>query len=320
MKRTACFLIAFLVSGCSIQDFGSSFKANHYFNQKNFEKGVAEFSNDVNANPNNATAHYYLGRLYLVQDNYRNALVHLREAVAIEPDDPDYRFWLGVAYGESGNPIEEQQQYAYALRQNSSHAQAKLYLAHLLLKQGQYRKALERYDGLLKKYPYNASALYNRALCLKLTNQKSDEKEAWLNYLKYYPSGFLAIKATDNLNKLGDFTYRNHQFGHRTVTLKKITFSRDRLAFDARVSMRLAGAILSNLPKGDLVITVFSESEEEMARQRAINLRAFLLEEYPRLDSNRIKLSWFGSPEKLFWNGRQYINRESTRMYLVGWE
>ncbi len=81
----------------------------------------------------------------------------------------------------------------------------------------------------------------------------------------------------------------------------------------------MAGAILTNLPKGDLVITVFYEGEEKMAQQRALNLKEFLMEEYPRLDANRIKLSWFGSPEKLFWNGRQYEKRESARMYLVDW-
>ncbi len=138
MKKIVIILAAFLLSGCGIQNYGSSLKANRYFSQKDYEKGVAEFTNKVRESPDNAVAHFYLGRFYLAQNKPSSALIHLEKAVVIQPSESDYQFWLGVAYGESGKQKEEYRQYLNALRENSNHAKAKLYLAHLLLKQGQY--------------------------------------------------------------------------------------------------------------------------------------------------------------------------------------
>lgn len=320
--RIKIFLVATLslaLSGCGITGSKSSFMANRYFSNQEYQKGVSLFTKEVQNNPGSALDNYFLGRFYLAQNKAPDAIPYLKKAVSLDSENSDYQFWLGVAAGAAGDQHEERKRYEKTLEINSSHPKARMYLAHLELKEGRYNQALKLYDKLLTDYPYNAAALYNRALCLNLTSQHREEKEAWLNYLKYYPAGFLASRAADHLNKLGDFSYRNHQFGYRTVTLREINFSDADLSLNSRQSMRLAGAVLSNFETGDLQITVFVAGKRELARERAKSLRRFLMQEYPQLDSSRIKLSWFAEPETLYGNGKNYRLKESVRIYMTNW-
>jgi tetratricopeptide (TPR) repeat protein len=314
-------LVSILVAGCTMTGLESSFKASRYFNTADYQKGVEVFREKVRANPRNALDNYYLGRFYLAEGMHGEALPYLKRAAYLDPGDTDNQFWLGVAYGVVGDEKRERIQYRRVLDMSSSHSKSRLYLAHLQLKSGQYQQALDNYDKIINRYPYNAAALFNRALALKLTRKHKKEREAWLTYLKYYPSGFLAAKAADHLNILGDFSYRNHPFGYRTVTLKEIAFKPESadIAFDSRESPRLAGAVLANFTRGNLMVTVYDAGNETLARQRAVSIKRFLTDEFPVLDSNRIILSWFGTPEVLYGNSTKYENSESVRLYLTDW-
>lgn len=318
--RIAAILITSLViGGCAMTGLESSFKADTYFSTQEYQRGISVFDEKVKADPDNALDNYYLGRFYLAEKMPLQAYPYLKKAAYLEPDDTDYQFWLGVAFGASGDEQEERKQYEKVLQIYSSHPKARLYLAHLYLKEGRHREALDLYDRTLKRYPHNAAALYNRALILKITGQKEEERKGWLVYLKHYPSGFLASKAADHLNMLGDFSFRNHPFGYRIVTLKEIEFTPggDVMRFDSRSSMRLAGALLSNFSAGELQISVFYKDNLESARKRALYLKEFLLEAYPQLHDTRIRLSWFAVPETLYSARKTFVLNESVRLHMT---
>jgi tetratricopeptide (TPR) repeat protein len=316
------FLLPLLLTGCSMAGLTSSFRADYYFRSQEYDKGISYFQENIRQRPNSGVDHYYLGRFSLASQKPEDAVSSLTRAVELDPGNAEYHFWLGMALGETGNEEGEMRQYQYALQENPSHAKARLYMANLLLKQGRYQQALAIYDKLLERYPYNASALYNKALCYRLINDENAEKKAWQEYLKYYPAGYLAARAADHLNVLGDFSYRNYPFGYRTLTLRNISFwpENQALTYDARTSMRLVGRVLSNFDKGNLAITVFFAGNEKVAKERALHLKNFLLQEFPDLDSDRIVLSWFGSPERLYFKGKEYAKNESVRLYLVDWK
>ena len=69
------------------------FRAKHYPDARlAFEKIAA-------TEPQNAAAHYYLGRIALYRDDIDTADAELEKATALDPHDSDYFFWLGSAYG-----------------------------------------------------------------------------------------------------------------------------------------------------------------------------------------------------------------------------
>ncbi len=71
-----------------------SFKAGR------FNQAKAIFEEILKADPKDDQALFYLGRLDLVEDDYRGATRYLEKALKINPQESDYHLWLGRALGE----------------------------------------------------------------------------------------------------------------------------------------------------------------------------------------------------------------------------
>ena len=322
IRYLAILAVASVVTGCSMTDITSSIKGNHYIETGNYDDAEVTFRHLVEQDPSSAINQYYLGRFLLAQNNSEEALSHFQKAVTLDRTDTDNNFWLGVAYGELGDLKAEKTQYERTLKLSSSYTRARLYLGHSQLRDGELTKALRSYDKVLKSIPTNAGALYNRALVLDLQKQKKDAKKAWLEYLKWFPAGAHAIRAADNLNALGNFSYENHYLGIRTVTLRKIGFKNrsDTVSVESIASLRLVGTIVSNLEKGNLQIVVYESDVRKSAQRRAINLRKKILELSPALTPERVWISWFNEPDVITKNGVKQSNKNSVRLFLSEWE
>jgi tetratricopeptide (TPR) repeat protein len=314
--------VASVLTGCSMADLTSSIKGNYHIENGDYVVAEETFRQIVKNNPDNAISHYYLGRFLLAQDKIPEAFHHLQKAFTIDPKDSDYNFWLGVAYGESGNLKAERLQYERTLKISSSYTKARLYLGHSQLRSGELTNALKSYDMVLKAVPTNAAALYNRALVLDLQNKKSDAKKAWQEYLKWFPAGRHAIQAADHLNNLGDYSYENHFIGVRTVTLKEIGFQKrsDKVSADSISSLRLVSTIVNNLERGNLQIVVYEGGYRNSAQIRANELRKKILELSPDLTPDKVRVSWIDQPEVFTKNGRKHVKNSSVRFFLTEWK
>ena len=315
-------VVASVIAGCSMADLTSSVKGNYYIETGDYEVAEESFRKIVINDPDNATNHYYLGRFLLAQDKIQEALPHFQKATAIDQNDSDYNFWLGVAYGEKGNLKAERFQYERTLKLSSSYTKARLYLGHSQLRSGELTNALKSYDKVLDVIPTNAAALYNRALILDLQKKKRDAKKAWQEYLKWFPAGLHSIQAADHLNILGDYSYENHFIGIRTVTLKEIRFQKrsDKVSVDAISSLRLIGAIVSNLERGNLQIVVYEVDFRKSAERRANELRKKVLVLSPDLSPDRVLVSWFNQAEVFTKKGKENIKNNSVRFFLTDWK
>ena len=307
-----------LMGGCSLTSMSNAIKGPYYLSSGKFQQGEKTFSKVVAEHPESASGHYYLGRFLLARHMTKAALPHLIRASALEGDNADYLFWRGLAYGLDGRTDMERASYEQALRIDPEQRQALLNLGNLDLRSGRYTAALQEFDRLLEQLPRNGSGLYNRALALRFLGRKSEEKQAWLSYLKWYPSGYLAGRAADHLNGLGDFSYRNHYLGKRTVTLKEITFTSAHshvLAREALPSLRLVGAIISNRPASQLQIIVFQKHDTSLAHQRAEAIRSYLLKNFSEIGAERVHVSWFGKSETLMIEGKKHTLPQAVMLF-----
>jgi tetratricopeptide (TPR) repeat protein len=94
--------------------------------------------------PQDATAHYYLGRIYLQLADYDKAVQHCKKAVQIQEDHAEHYFCLGRSYGEKARhgPTWQQAILAPRIRQalektvslNPNHVQARLGLTQFYLR------------------------------------------------------------------------------------------------------------------------------------------------------------------------------------------
>jgi tetratricopeptide (TPR) repeat protein len=296
-----------------------SIKGEHYLSTDNYSAGVKSFKQAVTENPDNALANYYYGRFLLGDKQYKKALRYLQKATALDPDDPDYHFWVGVAYESLDQKTLEKKSYLKALSLKSNHLQSLIYLGHNQFESRQYTKALQSYSKALNIWPESPSSLYNRAFIATKLGRKPEALAGWLEYLSYYPSGAMARQAVAHLNTLSDFSFRNYTLRARTVTLEKIYFEPFTAQIDkgSKPSLELIGAIYSNMGKGKLQIAVYQLKNKELAKQRALSIKSFLLKKYPKIKKKDIGVSWFDSPEIIKVAKRKRRINESVSFFIT---
>lgn len=285
----------------------------HYLENEQYAEGIRVFQDILRQDPSNAAANYYLGRFYLAQEKPEQAMVYLQRATELAPREADYHFWQGVAYWAVMEFEKERLSYQQALALDKNHIPALLYLAHNLLDEGAWKKALAQYDTVLQKDRHNPEALYNRGLALQQLDKPAEEIDAWKGYLKYYPDGRWALRATDHLNGLGDFSYRNFAIGYRRVTLARIPFSPGsaKLPSTGKPSLQVLGSILSINKKIELEIWGYNKNNPALATARAKAVRDYLLQNFPTIDPSRLKYLGQGSAEKVEIEDRTYRLNES---------
>ena len=317
-------VILLLGAGCVVKDIGRTVehtvKGDYFLTSKKFEQGEESFQREVQENPYSALANYYYGRFLLQNDNFNKALVHLEKARDLEPNSSDYHFWAGVAYGENNRHKEEEASYLEALQIDRNHLLSITFLGHMKLAKKQYTEALSYYERALDIWPGSPSALFNRALILNRFGRTPEEEIGWLEYLTRYPSGRLAPRAVTYLNKIGNFSFRNHQLGSNTVTLEKIRFSAfsDQLSEASNESLELVGSVFQDMDRGKLEIVMYQKNNKDLARKRALAIKKFLMNEYPGIAPKRIGVSWFAEPQVItFGNTKQTIN-ESVSFFVSG--
>jgi tetratricopeptide (TPR) repeat protein len=71
-----------------------------WFQSRDWAKAKAEFTSDVRRNDSDARAHFYLGRLALVDNDPEAAAEHLRRAVELADTLSDYHLWYGKAMSQ----------------------------------------------------------------------------------------------------------------------------------------------------------------------------------------------------------------------------
>ena len=82
------------------------------------------------------------------------------------------------------------------------------------------------YDKVLARAPYEPQAMFNKAVALERLGRTREMRASLLAYMELYPDGAQARQGTQMLNGAGDYTWRNHVVGLRTVTLHSIDFSK----------------------------------------------------------------------------------------------
>ncbi len=306
-------VILLLASGCA------QLAGPYYLNHGEFEDGIRVLSEELADNPDNAVASYFLGRYYLAVEEPGQAVEYLEKAAQLDPEDADYRFWSGVAYWALEDFREEQESYRQALAIDAENISANLYLAHSYLDEGKLDQALELYDKVIKLDKYNPQALYNRADILTRKGAAEQAVKEWKKFLEYYPDGSLAVYGTEKLNRLGDFTYRNFILGKRNVTLRTIRFKTGSVRSDleSNLSLRVLAAIMEADRNCAFHIVAYSKGNPELAKARARQIRDYILNAHPHIDSGRLPLSWFGVAEQVQRGGKTFRLDDSIRFITV---
>ena len=91
LRAAASLCLALACAAAQAADGAAQFRAGDYAGAR------ATFEAQLSANPQDAQAEYYLGRIALNGEQATAALAHLRSAAQLAPGNAEYQRWLGEA-------------------------------------------------------------------------------------------------------------------------------------------------------------------------------------------------------------------------------
>jgi Flp pilus assembly protein TadD len=173
----------------------------------NVDSAIAEYRLAIKDAPDQADAHYNLGRLLEMQKgDHDGAIAEYRLALRIHPDDPDLHNNLGLSLKNNGdfdgaareyrealrlrpgnpdahinmgnlfylqkNPTAAAAEYRAAIQVDPSNAVAHMSLGNTLDDNGDTDAAIAEYKEAVRAEPGNANAHYNLAICLAKKKDK----------------------------------------------------------------------------------------------------------------------------------------------------
>jgi tetratricopeptide (TPR) repeat protein len=149
-------------------------EAIRMFNAGDFETAKTGFEAELEADRENQTALYYLGRIALIDEDLDGAIDLLRKAVKLDDTDSVYRTWLGRAYIDklqtvsfyergvlAGRALESLQK---AVELDPSNVEARISLGGYYLNApsiagGSKKKAREQAEEVIKHDPVEGNAM-----------------------------------------------------------------------------------------------------------------------------------------------------------------
>jgi tetratricopeptide (TPR) repeat protein len=245
-----------------------------------------------------ARENYLTGRELLAGDRRQVALSFFQKAVELEPDNPEYLHWQGVAYWSVGNKKLERQSYIQTVQDHPDFVPSLLNLGHSYLESGDYSSALQYYQRVLQNDEQSPQAIYNSALAYQRLNDESREKQMLKHYLNFYRTGKWAYRAVEHLQQLGDFTFRSYRVGIHYIILNVPALLQTGSTVQKKEVALLADA-LNRAVRQELEIIVYNKEKKDQARDTALNLRGQLLRQLESENNAPIMVSWFDAAETL---------------------
>jgi len=135
---------------------------------------------------NSKEGHYTLGKTYLENEYYEEALVEFNEALKKEKDAEIYVL-LGICYQELDSIDEAIRIYNEAISIKSDYFAAWWALAYLYQEQECYQEAIQAYKQALILKPDDFKTLDNLASCYSSIKKYEQAREVLMNAIAFYP-------------------------------------------------------------------------------------------------------------------------------------
>lgn len=112
-----------------------------------YQEAIEDFTLALETDGGNARVHFNRGNARYQLGQYRDALTDYRAAVSLEPGRPEFLHYAGLACEGCGDIRSAALYYDEALKQDSSHHTARFNAGRMYHLDGQYERALERFNG-----------------------------------------------------------------------------------------------------------------------------------------------------------------------------
>jgi len=134
--------------------------------QRRWPEAVVALRQAVALAPNNAFSHLNLGTALYETGDAAGALAEFREAIRLSPDLAKAHFGLGIVSEAAGHEAEAIEAFAAAVKYDPDYAEARLSLGDALRRTGRDAEAITQYDAVIKASPSASPAYFGYAMAL----------------------------------------------------------------------------------------------------------------------------------------------------------
>ncbi|SJZ34859.1 Tetratricopeptide repeat-containing protein [Trichlorobacter thiogenes] len=156
-------------------------QAAYHLQNNNNESAIKEFKKALAFDPENDTAHTYLGNIYLSQDKTKEAIKEFKESVRLQPLSVNSLVNLGNAYLQDKNYTEAEKSLKKAARMDPLNPVPDYTLGHLYLNTDRLNEAEAQFRKAEKISPRDGNVFYSLGT---LYNKQGKYEEAAKNLEK----------------------------------------------------------------------------------------------------------------------------------------
>ncbi|MFP4497679.1 MAG: tetratricopeptide repeat protein [Vulcanimicrobiota bacterium] len=170
--------------------------SKHWYDKKDYEKSLDAAEKALDIVPEMPEALFVRGKILMDWKNdYDGAFKDIQQAVEVEPDNHEYRYYRGVLYEYKGNNLNALKDYdQYVVGEPLSSA-GHLAKGRVYVKLNEFDKALEQYRLAQKKDPddsdiprYEANAYFRKGEREELNNRNEEAIVLYQKALKKDPN------------------------------------------------------------------------------------------------------------------------------------
>jgi Tfp pilus assembly protein PilF len=156
-------------------------QAAYYLQNNNNDSAIREFKKALAFDPENDTAHTYLGNIYLSQGKTKEAIKEFKETVRLQPLSVNALSNLGNAYIQDKNYTEAEKSLKKAVRMDPLNPVPEYTLGHLYLNTDRLNEAEVQFKKAQKISPKDGNVFYSLGT---LYNKQGKYEEAAKNLEK----------------------------------------------------------------------------------------------------------------------------------------
>ena len=156
-------------------------QAAYYLQNNNNDSAIKEFKKALAFDPENDTAHTYLGNIYLAQGKTKDAIKEFKESVRLQPLSVNALTNLGNAYIQDKNYTEAEKSLKNAARMDPLNPLPAYTLGHLYLNTDRLNEAEVQFKKAQKISPKDGNVYYSLGM---LYNKQGKYEDAVANLQK----------------------------------------------------------------------------------------------------------------------------------------
>ncbi|MFZ1789781.1 MAG: tetratricopeptide repeat protein [Saprospiraceae bacterium] len=129
--------------------------------ERDFEKVITKYKNEIIENPNNYMAYIYLGYEYQRNGDFEKGIAAIEKAISIDPEYSVGYVYLGHGYQENGEFEKATTAFEKAISIDPKNSTAYVYLGYGYQEKGDFEKAISEYEKALNLNPKDDIAYFN---------------------------------------------------------------------------------------------------------------------------------------------------------------